>query len=313
MWAPLGLGLSGVSGFFNLYALEKFMNTNQKSAAGRHQATKTTYETFQLIPVNKGWRIQPANRQSCELLSKLLSAKTDSDLTESLAEVYSWPSLTEATRLISEIARDRGIAVRYCGALKTAPFVQLWSRDCADIEEVLRPFECVTGDAAVWSVSDFREGAAEALQAALASKQAFDTGWYSVKKEIQSARIYRANLRGPIFIDVSAGMDEWPELVDSATWEAGGKLSSDGFSTLTSRGLTHQEAQQWLSATLNQACAYSELGGDCTVNESGKIPWNSSFGKISEKLEELLKRCNTLLEAEYARIVELCKENLEQL
>jgi SAM-dependent methyltransferase len=54
---------------------------------------------------------------------------------------------------------------------------------------------CIPGaapyDAAKWGVSDFYEDTREGLLRALQSGEAFDTGWYSVKKEIESGRVYR--------------------------------------------------------------------------------------------------------------------------
>lgn len=44
---------------------------------------------------------------------------------------------------------------------------------------------------AKWGVSDFYEEAQEALLQALRSGEDFDTGWYGVKKEIQSGRVFR--------------------------------------------------------------------------------------------------------------------------
>jgi hypothetical protein len=46
-------------------------------------------------------------------------------------------------------------------------------------------------DGAKWGVSDFYEEAQESLLQALRSGEDFDTGWYGVKKEIQSGRVFR--------------------------------------------------------------------------------------------------------------------------
>lgn len=59
-------------------------------------------------------------------------------------------------------------------------------------EKLPNPFtgiEC--SDGAKWGVSDFYDEDREALLRALRSGEAFDTGWYSVKKEIESGRVYR--------------------------------------------------------------------------------------------------------------------------
>ena len=49
--------------------------------------------------------------------------------------------------------------------------------------------ECFDG--AKWGVSDFYDRTYDGLIAALQSGDAFDTGWYGVKKEIESGRVYR--------------------------------------------------------------------------------------------------------------------------
>jgi hypothetical protein len=44
-------------------------------------------------------------------------------------------------------------------------------------------------DAAKWGVSDFYEDCEKALKDAIEAGEPFDTGWYSVKKEIQTGRV----------------------------------------------------------------------------------------------------------------------------
>jgi hypothetical protein len=46
-------------------------------------------------------------------------------------------------------------------------------------------------DGAKWGVSDFYDEARESLLQVLRSGEDFDTGWYGVKKEIQSGRVFR--------------------------------------------------------------------------------------------------------------------------
>jgi len=59
-------------------------------------------------------------------------------------------------------------------------------------EKLPNIFEPLHGcDGAKWGVSDFYEQNEAALLTALRSGEAFDTGWYGVKKEIESGRVYR--------------------------------------------------------------------------------------------------------------------------
>ena len=61
------------------------------------------------------------------------------------------------------------------------------------------------GDGSHWGLSDWYPENEEALAAALAEGVSFDTGWYSSKKEIASARIY--SIEGKIMVEVSVSDD----------------------------------------------------------------------------------------------------------
>lgn len=74
--------------------------------------------------------------------------------------------------------------------------------------------------AAHWSLTDLYDYSREKLQAALASGEDFDTGWWGCKKEIRYARICRDG--GEIRIQVSCHMDDlWDgdALIYDALWE----------------------------------------------------------------------------------------------
>ena len=77
-------------------------------------------------------------------------------------------------------------------------------------------FEGLGCDAAKWGASDFYEAHEAALRLALESAEPFDTGWYSTKKESQTARISCLEDPENVSIEVSCGMDDTPELIDTA-------------------------------------------------------------------------------------------------
>ena len=80
-------------------------------------------------------------------------------------------------------------------------------------------------DGAKWGVSDFYEEAQESLLQALRSGEDFDTGWYGVKKEIQSGRVFRKG--NTIYCEASCSDDfdtegfgrVWIEIAEDARAE----------------------------------------------------------------------------------------------
>lgn len=64
------------------------------------------------------------------------------------------------------------------------------------------------GDGAKWDVSDFYEEPKDAIVAALQSGEDFDTGWYGVKKEIQSGHVQRKGSEITCEASVSNDFDE---------------------------------------------------------------------------------------------------------
>ena len=63
-------------------------------------------------------------------------------------------------------------------------------------------------DGAKWGVGDFYDDFEAELVRALREEIVFDTGWYSVKKEIQSAHIWRVGGRLHVEVSVSNDFDE---------------------------------------------------------------------------------------------------------
>jgi hypothetical protein len=69
-------------------------------------------------------------------------------------------------------------------------------------------FQYERSDGASWGASSFYEAFETELARAIKSEQVFDTGWYSVKKEIESARIWRVGSRIHVEASVSNDFDE---------------------------------------------------------------------------------------------------------
>jgi hypothetical protein len=61
------------------------------------------------------------------------------------------------------------------------------------------------GDGSHWGLSDWYKEKADALDAALRAREDFDTGWYSSKKEIASARIWA--ISGTIKVEATVSDD----------------------------------------------------------------------------------------------------------
>lgn len=64
-----------------------------------------------------------------------------------------------------------------------------------------------SGDGAHCGLTDWYPKKEEALEQALKSGEPFDTGWYASKKEIASARIYRASKDKEVRVEVSVSDD----------------------------------------------------------------------------------------------------------
>ena len=68
-------------------------------------------------------------------------------------------------------------------------------------------FNYRNGDGAKWGPGDWYDDFREELVRALKSGEDFDTGWYGVKKEIQSARIWRDGRKLCVQVSVSNDFD----------------------------------------------------------------------------------------------------------
>lgn len=125
------------------------------------------------------------------------------------------------------------------------------------------------GDGAKWSVSDFYEAFESELIRALSSGLDFDTGFYGVKKEIESGRIER---RGDtIFVTVSVSDDFDCEGIGEATC-----LAADLTTSLDAlhRALDAAEESARENQRDNEVVALYLVGKD---QGPGMSPWSFTF------------------------------------
>lgn len=277
------------------------------------ESTQCVVETFTISQGISGWFLIPAAAEHFPLLTRLYGEEgtTCPDVRQPL----DWSSLAEGLELLRRVARSHHLAMRVCGNVKRRPLVQVWELAAPRRESMVKVFEgpALRGDAAKWGVSDFYEAHEAALRAALASRKPFTTGWYGVKKEIQSGRIWRERTNGPVFIEVSASMDEWPDLVDTAVWKAMGKQlgSSGGHDTLVKLGLSEVEADAWVERVVDGQASYSELGEGNSVSRTDRLAYNVSYATLCNRLDAAVYNCEQELRSVFEGLAEYCKELLE--
>ena len=304
------------------------MKSNDKSSgkplvadplvAGRDPAA---LETFHVCAAPGGWRIVPTDVSSHPLLARLFGAEPLGGVepqvapADDLTRTFEWANLAEGVRLIGDVAREAGLGVRVCGDRRRRPTVQLWRKAPVAREALARPFSQLVGDAAKWGVSDFYPQAAQALRAALLERGPFDTGWYSVKKEIQSARVLRAKRGGRLSLSASASMDDWPDLLDTALWQARGKAlgASSGVEVLTLWGLDDAQADAWMHERLQELSVDASLEEGNCVTLSAELSPRAGYAAVCAKLEGLAQSCEEQLRAVFDDLVEACERRLTEL
>ncbi len=102
------------------------------------------------------------------------------------------------------------------------------------------------GDGAHHGLTDLYPHKMESLQEALAAGEDFTTGWYSSKKEIQSACITVRN--GEAFVEVTISIDDSSDLIDTAIWNALGRneYAGSGYDAMRKKypGITDEQIDQ---------------------------------------------------------------------
>lgn len=265
-------------------------------------ASGNTTETFYINRSILGWHLVPADPNSYPLLLQLLGG--DQELVGSAIE---WDSLSEGLKLIHSDAAYYGLVATICGNLKKRPTVKLRLAAPKPAEPVqLKVFDDIGGsDAAKWGVTDFYDEHEAALKAVIATGQPFDTNWYSVKKECQTARISRSKLRGPITIEVSVSMDDGNDLLDTAFWKAAGgnEFSNSGWDALKKIGKSDRDINR-LFRELVELFSIS----DTSEAEFRTLHWRTGFDGICRALNAMADEIETSLEHQFESIVESCRE-----
>lgn len=270
-------------------------------------------ETVQVRKGILGWMLLPKDTQHFPLLTRMFGS--EGNTCDDYREPLSWASLEQGLQELREVADDMGLGIRICGNMKVAPVVQLWERAPACESEPLQEIFSgaqLTGDASVWGIADLREPYREALKQALAGGQPFTTGWFSSKKEIQSARVTRTRPKGRIFLEVTAAMDEGVDLVDSAVWDQIGREmgASSGLDALMKSGLREQAASEWLLQRAQELSERGDLGEGSSGCREAHLAGSVGFAKLLAKLEELADECEKELEWIFQDLKERCQELL---
>ena len=189
--------------------------------------------------------------------------------------------------------------------------------------ELLQPvkiFESLGGgDAAHWGLTDFYPQHLEALEKALNDAEPFDTGWYSTKKECQTARVSCLEDPEKVSIQVSCGMDSISDLVDSAIWEAygGNDYAPSGYDAMKKHypHATDDQIQFAIDRFESQARDWYGFSDDNYEADSSTI----EIGDPSEALElikdtitSLASGCEKLLDDKYQLLV-LAVSNMNEI
>lgn len=259
-----------------------------------------------------GWHLIPANPTDHPLVARLYGVVESAVVPAGDLKVpVTDESLKVALQLVCEIARDWSVHVRVCGNMRQEPTLLFWERPKLTLEAPVQVFGSagLTTEAARWSISDFSDEHKAALAAVLETGRPFDTGWYSVTKEIQAGRISRHTRNGPVLIEVSAEMDERAALVDDALWQAAGKESGagDGIEVLTRLGLSEQEALAW-SHSIAETTAVASI-----LSKQARLAHNIGYEALCDRLERLMQDCESELESGFDGLVELCRQEVRAL
>lgn len=259
-------------------------------------------ETFFINRSILGWHLVPADADHHPLLLKLLGG--DAEL---VGKALEWDSLEDGLVLVRSEAAYYGLVATICGNRKVRPVVKL--RLATPKPSQPTPIKVFSGlhgsDAAKWGVTDFYEDYEQALKAAIATGLPFDTGWYSVKKEIQSGRISRAKTNGPITVEGSVSMDDGSDLLDTAFWKAAGgnQFCDSGWDALTKIGMSEQQIYDWLDDLTHHFGI-----GDTSRADFNKLHWRTGYAGICRALDALVSELEDSLEREFDSIVASCRE-----
>ncbi len=209
-------------------------------------------------------------------------------------------------------ARRLGLLLEPKGRLQDPTLHLSRVEHLAATPEVRQPFAALPGVyAAHWGLTDLYPEHQAALEDALSSGQAFDTGEFGAKKEIEFARVRRETPGGPVEVHVRCEADDGVALADTAFWRAaGGNAHCDsGEDALLKAGVSPDEVEAELQ-TLAEA---ADVGDTNEARQSRLLTESVSMEQMMTVFSELVDLCEAELESRSARMEQLARARLEQL
>lgn len=186
------------------------------------------------------------------------------------------------------------------------------SDDNFDPTPRLRAFAENTGDGCHWGVTDWYPELEAAIIQALEAGVEFTTGWYGCKKEIHSACISVKD--GEAHVEVSAGMDDTCDLVDTAVWKVfgGNAYAGSGFEAAKKhfQEIGEPKADEEIEKIFEQIEENSNstgvtFGDENYANASGTCEANLTA--LTSKLNELMDEAEGQLDEMYEGLVSICR------
>lgn len=160
-----------------------------------------------------------------------------------------------------------------------------------------------SGDyAAKWGISDFYDADGDLLEDTIKAGEPFAANW-GAKKEIVYASIVSDG--ETIAVEVTASIDEFEYLLDSAIWEAEGKKDDCGSSTL-SRLFGNESGKHY--EQLQDACEFQYQESFTAIGNC-----KNDFETLTEVLDRLETEASDEAERCYQSIVESVKAYLEMV
>jgi hypothetical protein len=221
----------------------------------------------------------------------------------------------ELTWVVGELmveATRRGMLLEPRGRLKDPVLVLSRADAPAPAAGTRYPFQALHGRyAGQWGLGDLYDSHRQALEAALASGQCFDTREFGAKKEIHYGRVARSAPGGPLALAVRCEADDGVALADTAFWSvAGGNdVCSSGEDALQQLGLDEALAVHELEA-LAKAAGVDETNG---ARRASELPATASLEDVLAELEALAAAAEEELDARYERMQGLARSRLAAL
>ncbi len=181
-------------------------------------------------------------------------------------------------------------------------------------------FQGLGGDATHGDISDFYPRYLAALKLAIDTAEPFDTGWYGCKKEIQTARISCLQDPEKVEIQVSCGMDNTNDLIDTAIWEAFGKndYAGSGYEAMRKRypGATDAQIERAIERIQDRTHGDITMGDDNYAKSEKVIEIGSpeeAMEAIMATLQELAASSTRELKQRYQSLVNIIRDSMDNL